>query len=47
MNTVRNIVYMVGLRPRRGSFLYSPSKHWLFGARKMAKRGRKLWNKKK
>lgn len=45
MNVVRNVVYMLGFRPRRGSFLYSPSKHVLFGARRMAKRGRKVWNK--
>jgi len=45
MNTVRNVVYALGFRPKRGSVLYSPSKNILFGARKMAKRGRKAWNK--
>lgn len=42
-NIVRNIVYGLGFKPKRGSILYSPSKDFIFGGRRVLKAGRKAW----
>jgi hypothetical protein len=48
MNTVRNIVYALGFRPKKGSPFYSPSKAFIFGGRralKISKKAYKTWRK--